>query len=76
MSFERLKLILSFENDFGGDFTAHLTKSAIMDFVKWLNGVVTGKSLNKALNRALNGLQNLIYWIKIRPHGFCHLRFD
>ncbi len=54
------------ENDFGGDFTAHLTKSAIMDFVKWLNGVMTGKSLNEALNRALKGLQNLIYWIIFR----------
>ena len=41
MSFDRLKLILSVENGFGGGFAAQNAKSNIMDFVKWQNGVIT-----------------------------------
>lgn len=67
--FGRLKRILSLENGFGGDFSGQNTKSAMTDFCKVLNGVITRfnkKSPDWGLWTAY----------KIRSHGFLSAMLD
>ena len=47
IDFGGLKRVLSFENGFGGDFSAHLTNSYIWEFYKVVNSVLTPKSQKK-----------------------------